>query len=39
MWCDALPLLIHTEWQKVRTGLRTVGNNSTTAAISAWMQV
>ena len=39
MWCDALPLLIHTEWQKVRNGLRTMGNNSTTAAISAWTQV
>lgn len=39
MWCDALPLLIQMEWHKAHAGLRAVGNQSTTSAVSAWAQV
>jgi len=38
MWCDALPLLIQMEWTKVRMGLKSPGNQSTTAAVNAWSQ-
>ena len=39
MWCDAVPVLLHTEWPKTRQGLTAITSQSTNAAVAAWLQV
>ncbi len=39
MWCDAVPVLLHTEWSKTRQGLTAITSQSTNAAVAAWLQV
>ena len=38
MWCDALPGMLHASWPRSRAGLTAVGNQSTNAAVAAWIQ-
>lgn len=38
MWCDALPGMLQQEWPRTRAGLTAVGNQSTNAAVAAWLQ-
>ena len=39
MWCDAIPLLIETEWPRARGALLQPHAPFTTHAVQAWMQV
>ena len=39
MWCDAIPLLIETEWPRARGALLQPLAPFTTHAVQAWMQV
>ena len=39
MWCDAIPLLIETEWSRARGALLQPHAPFTTHAVQAWMQV
>ena len=39
MWCDAIPLLIETEWTRARGALLQPHPPFTTHAVQAWMQV
>lgn len=39
MWCDAVPALVHLEWQTGRQAIWQPPPASTAAAVQAWLQV